>query len=303
MCDNTRTSPLIAGVSLLAAIVAGVLFQAGCVFAEQQVFRNSLGMSFVLIPSGSFVMGSPVNEFFREASETRHRVTITKPFYMQVSEVTVGQWRRLMGRRWFGGVRWPETYPIAKVSWYDVQRFIKKLNKKNEGYYRLPTEAEWEYAARAGSKTAYAWGEEIDCSRAMYSNSRKGSGECRDYNLARGLDSDRPAPVKQYPENNWGLYDMHGNVWEWCQDVFVNYPDRPAVDPCLTGGETTRVRRGGSWFKHGYSCRSANRAWGHPASRFPHTGFRLVRETQLSPAHVKPMMRQPSTDELNQQGR
>lgn len=301
MRDNTRSFPLLAGVSMLSAIVVVLLLQAGYAFAGQQVFRNSLGMSFVLIPSGSFIMGSPVDEFSRATSETQHQVTITRPFYMQTTEVTVGQWRQLMGRRWFGDVRWPEEYPIAKVSWYDVQRFIKKLNEKNESHYRLPTEAEWEYAARAGSKTAYAWGDEIDCSRAIYSNSRRGGSECRDYHFAQGLKNEMPAPVKRYRANKWGLYDMHGNVWEWCQDIFTKYQGGPAVDPCPTDG-TMRVRRGGSWFKHGYSCRSANRAWGHPASRFPHTGFRLVRRTVPSPAHVKPMMLQPPNQPLSQKG-
>jgi sulfatase modifying factor 1 len=301
MRANTRNFPLLAGISTLSAIVVVLLLQTGYASAGQQVFRNSLGMSFVLIPSGSFIMGSPVDEFSRATSETRHRVTITRPFYMQTTEVTVGQWRRLMGRRWLGDVLWPKEYPIAKVSWYDVQRFIKKLNEKNEGHYRLPTEAEWEYAARAGSKTAYAWGDEIECSRAMYSNSRRGNGECRDYNHSQGLDNEMPAPVKRYRANKWGLYDMHGNVWEWCRDVFTKYQGGSAVDPYPTDG-TMRVRRGGSWFKHGYSCRSANRAWGHPASRFPHTGFRLVRETLPLLAPVKPMILRPTDDDLNQKG-
>ena len=286
--------PLLAGMTIVALLTAGLFLQAGHAADDKPVIRNSLGMSFVLIPAGSFTMGSPAAEYGRAANETRHRVTLTRPIYMQTTEVTVDQWHRLMGRRWFGGVTWSGDYPIAKVSWHDVQRFIRKLNAKNEGFYRLPTEAEWEYAARAGSQTAYAWGDHIDCSRAMYSNSRKGTSDCRDYNFSRDLKNDMPAPVTTYAPNRWGLYDMHGNVWEWCEDLFAAYPDKPAKDPCQTSSGTMRVRRGGSWFKHGYSCRAANRAYGHPASRMPNTGFRLVRDPKGPSARVKPVPRRPA---------
>ena len=171
------------------------------------------------------------------------------------------------------------------MSWYDVQRFIEKLNEKNEGYYRLPTEAEWEYAARAGSTTAYAWGDAVDCSRAMYGHSRKRKSACREYNQSRDLAEEMPAPVKSYPSNQWGLHDMHGNVWEWCLDLFADYPDEAAVDPHQTDSGSMRVRRGGSWFSSGFGLRSANRAYGHPASRLPHTGFRLILE--LKPSNIE----------------
>jgi formylglycine-generating enzyme required for sulfatase activity len=279
--------PLLAGASILAITVIGLFLNPGHATTAEPAHNNSLGMSFVWIPAGSFTMGSPTDEYGRAVSETRHRVTITRPFYLQTTEVTVGQWRQIMGRRWFGDVQWPADRPIAKVSWYDVQRFIKKMNAKNEGYYRLPTEAEWEYAARAGSETTYAWGDMVDCSRALYGHSRKGKDECRDFNISRGLREEMPAPVKSYPANQWGLYDMHGNVWEWCLDIFTDYPSDPAIDPCPTDSGTMRVRRGGSWFSSGFACRSANRAYGHPASRLPNTGFRLVFETEPSPAASK----------------
>jgi len=284
---------LLVGTPILVLVAIVLLMQPVSVSAGELTMSNSLGMSFVMIPAGSFTMGSPVDEYGRAETETRHRVTITKPFYLQTTEVTVGQWRRIMGRRWFGDVKWPEDRPIAKVSWYDVQRFIKKLNTKNEGYYRLPTEAEWEYAARAGSETAYAWGDMVDCSRALYGHSRKGNNGCGDYNASKGLRNEMPAPAKNYPPNKWGLYDMHGNVWEWCLDIFTDYPRDSVVDPCPTGSGTMRVRRGGSWFSPGYACRSANRAYGHPASRLPNTGFRLVYETQPSAAGSKMLMPRP----------
>ncbi len=302
MCDQPCRFLIPVRILMLSAVVAGLFLQAEFVSAEQKTFNNSLGMSFVLIPAGSFTMGSPEGEFSRSANETRHQVTITRPFYMQETEVTVGQWRELMGSRWFGDVDWPQAFPIGKVSWYDVRQFIKKLNAKKEGHYRLPTEAEWEYAARAGSTGPYPWGDKIECRRAMYSNSLKGSSACRNFNSSKGFKHDMPAPVKQYPPNDWGLFDMHGNVWEWCQDLFTNYQSGSVIDPNRTDSGTNRVRRGGSWFKHGYSCRSANRAYGHAASRLPHTGFRLVRETQAAPGAEKAAGLPRPPENSNQKG-
>jgi len=123
--------PLFARMLIPALLVTGLFLQSGYAAAGKPAISNSLGMSFVMIPAGSFTMGSPVDEYSRAASEAQHRVTLTKSFYLQTTEVTVGQWRQLMGRRWFGDVQWPEDRPIAKVSWYDVQRFIEKLNANN----------------------------------------------------------------------------------------------------------------------------------------------------------------------------
>ena len=258
-------------VSVLVMLLLWIqIFVPARGLCEEKVFTNSLGMEFVLIPAGTFMMGSPPDEPHRNKSETQHPVKISKPFYLQKTEVTLKQWRALMGKRFFGLFkrRGKENEPIVKVSWFDTIKFIEKLNALNEGNYRLPTEAEWEYAARAGSQEAYSWGKDIDCTKAMFANSRNNYEECIDYVKSRGLATDSPAPVKSYPPNAWGLYDMHGNVWEWCEDWFVDGSDKKAG----------RVRRGGSWFGHGYSCRSANRAWANPASRFHTTGFRVVRE-------------------------
>jgi len=243
--------------------------------------KNSLGMEFVLIPAGTFMMGSPADEPFRNKSETQHKVTISRPFYMQTTEVTLKQWRAVMGKKIFGRRKGKENSPVVRVSWFDCMKFIEKLNKRKKGTYRLPTEAEWEYACRAGTTTAYSWGNRIDCSKAMFQNNKRKSGRCVDYVRSRGLESDRPAPVKSYKTNPWGLYDMHGNVWEWCQDWFDDYPKGLVKDP--KGPDSAKeikakVRRGGSWYRYGTSCRSANRAYANPASRFHTTGFRLVRE-------------------------
>ena len=248
--------------------------------AMEKTFANSLGMGFVLIPAGSFTMGSPPGEPHRNRDEVQHNVTISKPFYMQTTEVTIKQWRALMGRRLFGERKGSDDMPVKKVSWYDCMNFIKKLNDLKQGTYRLPTESEWEYAGRAGSTTAYSWGKDIDCSKALYGNNTQKSEKCMDYVKSKGMMPDGPVPVKSYPPNAWGLYDMHGNVWEWCQDRYGAYPKGAAVDPRGPDSGSDWVRRGGSWFKYGYYCRGANRNWGLPTSRYQTTGFRLVREVE-----------------------
>jgi len=262
---------------LIFIVVLACIFVPAPILASEKVFLNSLGMKFVLIPAGTFTMGSPQDEPYRsKKTEVQHPVTISRPFYMQTTEVSLKQWWAVMGKRFFGRRKGTDDMPVTRVSWYDCMKFIKKLNAQKEGVYRLPTEAEWEYACRSGSTTAYNWGEAIDCSKAMFSNNSKKSGECLKYVKSREMAVDGAAPVKSYPSNAWGLYDMHGNVWEWCYDWYGDYPNDPVVDPLGHSSGTMKIRRGGSWFRHGYSCRSANRANGHPASKFRTTGFRLV---------------------------
>ena len=254
--------------------------------APEKTVTNAIGMEFVLIPAGMFIMGSPLEEANRGASEIQHPVTITRPFYMQTTEVTVDQWRAVMGRRFFARKKGTPDMPVVKVSWYDCKKFIRKLNSMTGDHYLLPTEAQWEYAARAGSKTAYFWGNTIDCARAMFANNPMKYDACVSDNRSSGVNPAGPAPVKRYRPNNWGLYDMHGNVWEWCEDLYDRYDAVSVVDPCKTSSGEDRVRRGGSWFGPGYSCRSANRAYGHPMSRLQNTGFRLVMVLPGQPIHT-----------------
>jgi formylglycine-generating enzyme required for sulfatase activity len=171
---------------------------------------------------------------------------------------------------------------VVKVSWYDCIEFVEKLNRLGEGRYRLPTEAEWEYACRAGSQSPYTWGKTIDCTQAMFSNNSSDSRDCLDDARKRDFSEDSPAPVKSYPPNGWGIFDMHGNVWEWCQDWFGPYPTGKVVDPKGPESGDKKVRRGGSWFKYGTFCRSANRNFAHPANRYGTAGFRLVRDVETS---------------------
>ncbi|MFC1821630.1 formylglycine-generating enzyme family protein [Thermodesulfobacteriota bacterium] len=276
MSDH-KTKILWALFLILGALLAEALYPCGAEAVEKR-FRNSVGMEFVLIPAGTFLMGSPPDEPHRNLDEFQHKVTITKPFYLQTTEVTLKQWRAVIGRKIFGRRKGKGNQPVVKVSWHDCAQFIKKLNKLNEGRYRLPSEAEWEYAARAGSQDAYHWGKKLDCSKAAYSLNSNKDSECIKYAQSRGLKEDSPVPVKSYPPNAWGLYDMHGNVWEWCQDWFGEYPQAAVVDPRGPDSGDLRVRRGGSWFKHGWLCRSANRNKGHSASKYDTLGFRVLLE-------------------------
>jgi formylglycine-generating enzyme required for sulfatase activity len=273
-------SRYIALFAVLLAAAAAVPPAAGAAGEGRSALANSLGMTFVPIPAGAFVMGSPEDEPDRDPSEDQHRVRIRRPFYMQTTEVTLGQWHALMGKKILFGRKGDEQMPVTRVSWFDTQAFIKKLNARGEGTYRLPTEAEWEYAARAGTTSAYSWGDAIDCRRAMYANSPMKFDQCVAVHRDQGLPVNDPAPVKSYAPNPWGLFDMHGNVWEWCRDWYGPYPKGPQTDPKGPQNGANRVRRGGSWFGLGYICRSANRAYGHPAQRLRTTGFRLVREVE-----------------------
>jgi len=275
-----------ANVKSLRAVIAFIVFFAlytlppSPSLAFEKVFQNSLGMKFVLIPAGKFLMGSPSNEPHRDRDEVQHEVTITRPFYIQTTEVTLKQWRTLMGTGFFGAHDGPDDIPVTRVSWNDAMDFIGKLNDLKEGSYSLPTEAQWEYACRAGSTTAYSWGDSIVCSNAMYANNSMKEPECIDYVKSRGLPVDSPAPAESYQPNAWGLYDMSGNVWEWCRDVYGKYPTQPALDPVGPQSGTDKVRRGGSWFKYGYYCRCANRNYADVDDRYRTTGFRVVMEAR-----------------------
>jgi formylglycine-generating enzyme required for sulfatase activity len=232
---------------------------------------NSLGMIFVLVPPGSFRMGSPANEAGRNSDETHHRVTISEPFYMQTTEVTQRQWREVMGNSpsYFKGSG--DECPVEQVAWNDVQEFIRRLNHMFEtSKYRLPTEAEWEYACRAGTDTQFFFGNCLSTDDANYDGNYPMSG------CAAGEDRKGPVPVGSFSPNAWGLYDMHGNVWEWCQDWYGALSDGDAADPTGPSSGFGRTNRGGSWFDTARSCRSAYRYNHDPNSRYNYLGFRLA---------------------------
>jgi sulfatase modifying factor 1 len=241
------------------------------------------GMEFAFIPPGSFMMGSALSaeEFvtkyggeakYYKDEHPRHQVTLTQGFYMQTTEVTQGQWKAVMGK-----VNNPSDFidcgdncPVENVSWDDVQGFIKKLNQREGRNFRLPTEAEWEYAARAGTTTPFAFGNCLSTDQANYNGNYPGS------NCAKGEYRKKTIPVAGLKANVWGLYDMHGNVWEWCQDWHGDYPSGSATDPKGPSSGSYRVLRGGSWIMVAWDCQSAIRIKLLPVNRGRNFGFRLV---------------------------
>ncbi|MFC1859131.1 formylglycine-generating enzyme family protein, partial [Thermodesulfobacteriota bacterium] len=233
-------------------------------------FTNSLGMAFKLISAGAFTMGSPLDEPGRQSDELQHQVTLTQSFYMQTTEVTQGQWQAVMGNNPSHFANCGDNCPVEYVSWEDVHLFIAELNNRGEGTYRLPTEAEWEYAARAGSTTAFANGDitETDCGHDP-------NLDAMGWYCGNGASITHLFAQKQL--NAWGLYDMHGNVWEWCQDWYGTYPSGSMVDPQGPSNGSHRVARGGSWYHSAGYCRSAIRGLISPGERYYFLGFRLVR--------------------------
>jgi formylglycine-generating enzyme required for sulfatase activity len=227
-------------------------------------FANPIGMAFVLLPAGAFRMGSTGHE---TDEQPQHTVQLSQPFYLGKFEVTLEQWKAVMGhhRNYF---HTQPNLPVDSVSWHDVQQFIHRLNEREGGPpYRLPTEAEWEYAARAGTATAYSFG-----------NEAPQLGKYGWYVVNAGQ---KTYPVGQLQPNAWGLYDIYGNVWEWVQDFYGPYPAEVVVDPTGPSSGSDRVYRGGSWYSDATLCRSARRIHAPPNTRDQgFLGFRLLRETQ-----------------------
>ena len=240
-------------------------------------------LDMVLIPSGKFMMGLTKKELedikveFQEELKKdgkeqlldavdlimsiqgkQHEVTLTKPFYMGKHEVTQEQWEALMGKN--PSKTKGAKLPVTNVSWEDCQEFIKKLNAKTDGGYRLPTEAEWDYACRAGTTTAYSFGDKITPKDANYLDSKIG----------------KPVAVGSYKPNAFGLFDMHGNVWEWCEDWHGEYPFA-VTDPKGPATGNRRVVRGGSSGYYGSFARSSDRYYSLPTNRGSLGGFRLAR--------------------------
>jgi formylglycine-generating enzyme required for sulfatase activity len=225
-------------------------------------FANSIGMELVWCPPGTFWMGSPEDEVGRYEDETLHEVTLTRGFWIGRHPVTQGQWEEVMGGNPSEFKESGPHAPVEEVSWDDAQEFCRALSERDGREYRLPTEAEWEYACRAGSTSAWCFGDDEE--------------ELGDYAWYDENSDDRTHPVGRKKPNAWGIHDMHGNVWEWCADWYDDYPDIPATDPLGPEDGSPRVICGGSWSYNAEYCRSALRHGLDPDSRFFDLGFRVA---------------------------
>jgi formylglycine-generating enzyme required for sulfatase activity len=250
---------------------------------------NSVGMELVLIPPGKFRMGSPRDERGHKDDEAEHEIEITRPFNLGVYEVTQAEYQRVMGGNpsWFskngrgrGKIKKQKTgrFPVERVSWEEAQEFCRRLSalpkeRAAKRVYRLPTEAEWEYACRAGARrpAPFSFGDSLSFRQANFDGSAPYGG------AAPGRSLGRTKPVGSYKPNAFGLYDMHGNVAEWCADVYQpDYLQGPKRDPRGPRTGTHRVVRGGSWVEDGVYCRSACRTNLLPGWRAYNIGFRVA---------------------------
>jgi formylglycine-generating enzyme required for sulfatase activity len=313
---NAKPSDVVAGKTFSNAEDTGLI---GTLILPptMQTYTNDFGMKFNLIPAGNFIMGSPdgsggkPEEPGRFSDEIQHEVTISRPFYLQHTEVTQQQWRIVVRAAEAADYlavgaldENPSPFPtcgaqcpVENVTWSEIHDWIAAINQLEDrtgcneipnNCYRLPSEAEWEYAARANSTTAFANGPITE------------TGEGFDPNLHAmgwyafnnsGFDANQffkgypsgPKPVARKQPNAWGLYDMHGNVWEWCQDWYGLYDNVPVTDPQGADSGDDRVVRGGGWYGDAFNCRSAYRYFYSPGLRSLDIGFRLARSVALNP--------------------
>ncbi|MDR2459609.1 MAG: formylglycine-generating enzyme family protein [Deltaproteobacteria bacterium] len=246
----------------ILALIAFPTFSTGT--AKAQEYTNSIGMEFVLIPSGTFIMGSNLRlEDGMLSERPRHLVRITKPFYLSKYEVTQAQWEAIMGTN--PSFTKGERHPVEYVTWWETILFIYKLNaKENTIRYRLPSEAEWEYAARGGSSSTYFFGDNKD--------------ELGDYAWYEENSDDCTHEVGLKKPNSFGLYDIYGNVREWVYDTYGTnyYASSPTIDPKGPEEGDFRVSKGCSWIGNYWNCRSASKEPSLPSYRFNYMGFRLA---------------------------
>jgi formylglycine-generating enzyme required for sulfatase activity len=246
-----------------------------------KTWRNSLGMEFVLIPAGAFRMGSTDHAPDEQPSRT---VRLSRPFYLGKYEVTQEQYGAVMGVN-FSQSKGNPAKPVEMVSWDEVQQFIRQLNaQEGTTAYRLPTEAEWEYAARAGTTTAYSFGNDAGQEGDSRAPLRKSAvyrwdpqGSWVSAELRAAANPRGPDVVGKRQPNAWGLHDMSGNVAEWVHDWYGPYDPAAVTDPQGPASGEQRVVRGGSWQSEAEWCRSSARAHEHPDKRYPTVGFRLLR--------------------------
>lgn len=259
----------------MRVLIAAVLLSASAGYANQEITVELPGgatMEMVWIEPGTFTMGSPSSESGRDLDEgPQHEVSISSGFYLGAYEVTQGQWELVMETTPWAGEKFVESnalHPAVYVTWHDVQSFIQQLNAAaGDSLYRLPTEAAWEYATRAGTNARWSFGDDESQlgDYAWYSDNAWDVG--LEYGQAVGTKLPNP----------WGLYDMHGNVGEWCQDWYGSYSSGAQVDPQGATSGSFRVIRGSSFYRHALRLRSAIRGRDGPGHRFGNVGIRLLR--------------------------
>jgi formylglycine-generating enzyme required for sulfatase activity len=245
---------------------------AACSAPSSRYVEPRTGIVFALVPAGTFVMGSPPDEPGHQDEERAHRVRLTKPFYIATTEVTRQQWTRVMAPP--PGSAADGNLPVVNVSWFDVNTFVDKLRAASGRRVRLPTEAEWEYACRAHTATAYATGATLSTDQANYNGRFPLPGQ------SAGLDRGALTPAGSFAPNQWGLHDMHGNAWEWTSDAPCDYPAGDAVNPVPNCAAELKVIRGGSWRFNADSARCAVRYTHRPQDRGDSLGFRVVMEVE-----------------------
>ncbi len=258
---------------------------AWAAYLEKPVeLTNSVDMKLKLIPAGTFMMGSAEPEVGRSQNETQHRVTLTKPYYLGTTEVTQGQWESVMGTTpWKGQKQVQEgsNNAASNISWYDAVEFCRKLSAMERKTYRLPTEAEWEYACRGGTTTAYSFGSNAaQLSDYGWWGGFAGNGNSQTEHYAHAVGLNRA--------NAFGLYDMHGNVWEWCSDWYGDYTASAQMDPPGPATGSYRVGRGGGWGSNVWSCRSARRYRDTPDYRISDLGFRVALSSVVERSSAGP---------------
>jgi formylglycine-generating enzyme required for sulfatase activity len=288
---------LLASLTLLCAVLALPL--AGADKPKEQKappkkITNSIGMKLVLIPAGKFNMGSPTDEEDRVNNEKQHEVEITKPFYLGVYTVTQKQYQKVMGKNpshfckdgeGKDDVKDLDTddFPVENVSWQDVKKFSAKLSalaaeKKAGRVYRLPTEAEWEYACRAGTTTPFHFGKSLSSKQANF------DGDAPYGEAPKGPNLKRTCKVGSYRPNAWGLYDMHGNVEQFCEDWYQeDYHKDKKRDPKGPKKGESRVLRGGLWTSGAEYCRAARRTGVPLDSHVNRWGFRVACDASKKP--------------------
>jgi sulfatase modifying factor 1 len=264
-----RVPATVFGVIVLM-IVAAARLQAPAP-AMPQVWEDPVtGMRFNLVRPHTYRMGTPSDEQGREAQEAQHEVTISRAFYLGAYEVTQAQWTRVLGSN-PSHFQLCATCPVESVNWHDVQRFIARLNAISGQGFRLPSEAEWELACRAGGTRPFG---ATDVMTSQFANINGNYP----YNGPKGTFRERPVPVGSFAGNAWHFFDMSGNVWEWTQDEHCRYPAGPVTDPMGACGSPVRVIRGGSWLFDGNSARCGARHTHRPQDKGYSLGVRLAHD-------------------------